>query len=205
MVTMHIHHTIQVALLFAGAATLTVGCSTHSPGPRAYQPLPRQEAAIAAQARRDVLPDDVRRNPQACAETLVAWTGVITNIEYFTNISPRLVRFTADHRYFDWQEDSGKESGRFQLSSRGEGAFAVQWVAQTPYDLKFVYQFAIGDMLIAYGYPTIIRSNYIGLNPSENLRAIKPKWYTSEGLDYGRSGKSAGSIGEPAGGMKAEE
>jgi hypothetical protein len=195
---MHTHRTIQVALLFAGAATLTVGCSTHSPGPRAYQPLPRQEASVAAQARRDVYPDDVRRNPQACAGTLVAWTGVITNIEYFTNISPRLVRFTADHRYFDWQEDSGRENGRFELSSRGEGAFAVQWVAQTPYDLKFVYQFAVGDMLIAYGYPTIIRSNYIGLNPSKNLRAIKPEWYTSDVPDSGRSGESTGSVGEPA-------
>jgi hypothetical protein len=75
------------------------------------------------------------------------------------------------------------------LSPRGEGAFAVQWIAQTPDDQKFVNQFAVGDMLIAYGDPAVVRSNYIALNPAQNIRAIKPQWYRTDILDYGRPGE----------------
>jgi hypothetical protein len=65
----------------------------------------------------------------------------------------------------------------------------VQWIAETPDQQKFVDQFAVGDMLIAYGYPSIVRSNYVGLNPAQNLRAIKPQWYRTDILDYGRPGE----------------
>ena len=183
---MHINRTIQLALLLAAVTTLTVGCLAVLQGSRAYQPRPKYEAKFAAQARHDVFPNDVRQHPDSFTNALVAWTGVITKIQYFTNISPRLVRFTATHHYFDWVEDPSGQPEKFSLSPRGEGAFAVQWVAQTEYDLSFVYQFAMGDMLIAYGYPTVIQSNYIGLYPSEYLRAVKPRWYRTNALDYGR-------------------
>jgi len=186
---MHINRTIQLALLLAGVVTLTAGCPGIAPGSRAYRPLPQWEAKFSAQARRDVFPNDVRQHPDSFTNTLVAWTGIITNIEYFTNVSPRLVRFTAAQHYFDWIEDFSIQRERFFLSPRGEGAFAAQWVAQTVDDQKFVDQFAIGDKFIAYGCPSVIRSNYVGLNPSQNLRAIKPLWYRTDILDYGRAGE----------------
>jgi hypothetical protein len=120
--------------------------------------------------------------------TLVVWTGVITKIEFLSDVSPRSARFTAEHHYFDWIDDISIQRERFFLSPRGEGAFAVQWIAETPDDQKFVDQFAVGDMLIAYGYPRVIQNNYVGLNPSLNLRAIKPRWYRTDILDYGRPG-----------------
>jgi hypothetical protein len=68
------------------------------------------------------------------------------------------------------------------------GSLAFRWIAETPDDQKFVGQFAVGDMLIAYGYPSVIQNNYVGLNPSLNLRAIKAQWYRTDILDYGRPG-----------------
>jgi hypothetical protein len=184
-----INRTVQLTLLLAGVALLTAGCPAIAPHSRAYQPLSQWEAKSAAQARRDVFPNDVRQHPDSFTNTLVAWTGVITNIEYFTNVSPRLVRFTAAHHYFDWIEDSSNQRETFFLSPRGEGGFAAQWVAQTANDQKFVDQFAIGDMLIAYGYPSVISGNYVALNPLQSLRAVKPQWYRTDMLDYGRPGE----------------
>jgi hypothetical protein len=186
---MQIHRTSLFALLLAGVGILTIGCPGLAPGSRAYRPLPQWEAKFYSQARRDVFPNDVRQKPDGFTNTLVVWTGVITNIEYFADVSRRVVRFTAVHHYFDWIEDISIQRERFFLSPRGEGAFAVQWIAQTPDHQKFVDQSAVGDMLIAYGYPTVVRSNYIGLNPTQNLRAIKPQWYRTDILDYGRPGE----------------
>jgi hypothetical protein len=191
---MTLQRTILFTILLAGVATLTCGCPGLVPGSRAYQPLPQWEAKFSAQARRDVFPGDVRQKPDSFTNTLVAWTGIITNIEYFTNLSPRIVRFTAVHHYFDWVEDFGIQRERFFLSPRGEGAFAVRWDAQSPADQKFVDQFNLGDMLIAYGYPTVIRTNYIGLNPTLNLRVIKPQWFRTDTLDYGRPGEPAKAL-----------
>lgn len=148
---MHIHRTNLFALLLAGVAIFTSGCPGIGPGSRAYRPLPQWEAKFSVQARRDVFPNDVRQHPDSFTNTLVVWTGVITNIEVFSNVSPRVVRFTAVHHYFDWIEDISIQRERFFLSPRGEGAFAAQWIDETPADQKFVGQFAVGDMLIAYG------------------------------------------------------
>jgi hypothetical protein len=186
---MHIYRTSLFALLLAGVSILTTGCPGIAPGSRAYRPLPQWEARFSAQADRRVFPNDVRQHPDSFTNTLVAWTGIITDIEYLTNPAPRMVRFTAAHHYFDWIEDISIQRERFFMSPRGEGSFAVRWIAESPDDQKFVDQFAVGDMLVAYGYPTVIRTNYVGLNPTMNLRAFKPQWFRTDILDYGRPGE----------------
>jgi hypothetical protein len=167
-------------LFVCGLALSASGCPEVAPGSRSYRPLPQWEARFFARARRDLLPDEVRRRPDAYKNVLVVWTGVIKDISYFNDRSSRVVRFTAEHRYFDWVEDSGVQRERFLLSPQGEGAFAVAWRADKPEDRKFVEQFAVGDMLIAYGCPSLIRDNVVGLYPTENLRAIKPQWFRVE-------------------------
>src|SRR5260370_14100764 len=129
---MHIHRTVPFALLLIGVAALTTGCPALAPGSRAYRPLPQWEAKLYPQARRDVFPNDVREKPDAFTNTLVVWTGVITNIAFFNDGSSRVVRFTADHHYFDWIEDISIQRERFFLSSRGEGLFAAAWRAESP-------------------------------------------------------------------------
>ena len=186
---MHIHRTILLALFLGGVSALMIGCPGSAPGSRAYRPLPQWEAKFFAQARRDVFPNDVRQHLDGFTNTLVAWTGVITNIEFFNDGTSRVARFTAEHHYFDWIEDKSIQRERFFLSPRGEGAFAAAWRAETPDEKKFVGQFTVGDLLVAYGYPSMIRSNVVGLYPAQNLRAIKPQWYRTDILDYGRPGE----------------
>ncbi|MCD6051346.1 MAG: hypothetical protein K0Q55_2750 [Verrucomicrobia bacterium] len=189
---MHLHRTVPTVLLvlvLAGVVAFTSGCPRSAPGSQAYRPLPQWEAKFFKQAKRDVFPNDVRQHPDAFTNTLVAWTGVITNIAFFNDGSSRVARVTAEHHYFDWIEDKSIQRERFFLSPRGEGAFAAAWRAGTPDEQKFLGQFAVGDMLIAYGHPSLIRSNVVGLYPTQNLRAIKPQWYRTDILDYGRPGE----------------
>ena len=173
-------------ILLCGVALLMSGCPGLVPGSRIYQPLPQWEAKFFSQAQRTVFPDDVRQDPDGHSKTLVAWTGIVTAIEFFDTESSRVASFTATHHYFDWIEDFGIQRERFFLSPRGEGVFAAAWPVDIPADQEFVEQFAVGDMLIAYGYPSMIRDDVIGLHPTQNLRAIKPKWYSTEILEYGR-------------------
>jgi hypothetical protein len=186
---MRMYRTSLLALLLAGVAVLTSGCPGVVPGSRPYRPLPQWEAKFFPQARRDIFPNEVRRKPDGFTNTLVVWTGVITNIAFFNDERSRVVRFTADHHYFDWIEDMSIQRERFFLSPRGEGAFAAAWRAESPEEQKFVAQFAVGDMLIAYGYPSLIRSNVVALYPTQNIRPIKPQWYRTDILDYGRPGE----------------
>jgi hypothetical protein len=194
---MKIHRTILLALPVAGVALFTSGCPKLAPGSRSYRPLPQWEAKFAAQARRDVFPNDVRQKPEGFTNTLVVWTGVITNIEFFSDGASRVARFTAEHHYFDWVEDSSIQREKFFLSPRGEGAFAAAWRAESSDQQKFVEQFAVGDMLVAYGCPSLIRSNVVGLYPTQNLRAIKRQWYRTDILDYGRPGEPSKILKTP--------
>ena len=186
---MNIHRKDLSILLFAGVAILTSGCPGIVPGSRAYRPLPQWEAKFFAEARRDVFPNDVRQEPDGFTDTLVVWTGIIKDIDFFNDGSSRVARFTADHHYFDWIEDFGIQKERFFLSPRGEGEFAAAWRVDSSDNQKFVDQFSVGDMLVAYGYPSMIRDDVVGLYPTQNLRAIKPQWYRTDILDYGRPGE----------------
>jgi hypothetical protein len=183
------NHTRLFALFIVGIVVFMNGWQGRAQMSRDYRPLPKWEKQFAEKARRDVFPNDVRQNPDGFKKTLVVWTGIITNIEFSRDDVSRVVRLTATHHYFDWIEDIGIQSERFFLSPRGEGEFAVAWRAESEDDKKFVEQFAVDDMIIAYGYPSQIRNNVIGLFPTENLRAIKPQLYRTDILDYGRPGE----------------
>jgi hypothetical protein len=180
-----------VLLLLAILSVLWLcGCPGAVPGTRQYQPLPKWEARFFAEARRDVFPQDVRGNPSHFRDTLVAWTGIVKKIEHMQYDSSPFVRFTVEHHYFDWAEDFGLQRERFFVSPRGEGGFTAIWPDSAEND-AFLKQFAVGDFLIAYGYPSVVHSDVVGLDPTQNLRAIKPKWYRTDILDYGRPGKEA--------------
>ena len=176
------------ALPLLGICLLSAGCPGIVPGSRAYQPLPQWEAKFFAQAKRDVFPNDVRNKPDEANSPLAVWTGVITNIEFLNDDSGRFARFTVEHHYFDWIEDFSVQRARYFLSPRGEGTFLVAWRIASPVDQQFIEQFSIGDMLVAYGYPHV-HGDLVGLSPTENLRAIKPPWFRTDVLDYGRPGE----------------
>lgn len=174
---------------------LLTGCFL--PGSRAYQPLPLWEAKFSAQASKNIFPQDVLRNPPAYAKTLVVWTGIIRQIQIDQEGEDKVHRFTIEHRYFDWIEDHGIQKERYFLSPRGEGSFALAWGNSSSGDDRFLQQFAVGDMIVAYGYPTAIRGNLVGFYPVQNIRSIKPEWYRTDVLDYGRPGEGVNSLKTP--------
>jgi hypothetical protein len=75
--------------------------------------------------------------------------------------------------------------------------FAAAWSVETPHDKQFMSQFAVGDMLVAYGYPSILHGDIVGLYPVENLRSLKPQWFRMDELDYGRPGEPVRSLKTP--------
>lgn len=162
-----------------------LGC----PGSNFYRPLPKWEAKFFSQARRDIFPRDVLNNRSKYTNTLVVWTGIIKEIKIDQEADSKVHRFTIEHHYFDWIEDHGVQRERYFLSARGEGNFALAWGEYEPDDAKFLKQFSVGDMIVAYGYPSMFKGDLIGFYPVQNIRSIKPEWYRTDVLDYGRPGE----------------
>lgn len=192
---MNLSRPIVAAFLVAFSAA--AHCGGLLPGSQAYSPLPQWEAGFLKQARRDVFPEQVRGDPAAFADTLVAWAGVIVSIEYRGEGESRSVRIIAEHHYFDWVEDSSIQREKYFLSPRGEGKFATWWGVARPVDQKFIDQFAVGDMLVAYGHPSFIQPDFVGLSPTMNMRAIKPALFRTDVLEYGRPGEPSRLLKTP--------
>ena len=168
---------------------LLSGCPGPLPGSLPYQPLPKWERQFFEKADRDIYPNDVRKSPEKYEKTLVAWPGIIKIITIDTENGSQIARFTIEHHYFDWIEDNGIQRERYFLSPRGEGLFALAWRVDTQEDKLLIQQFDVDDMIIAYGYPSLIKDDLIGFYPTQNIRAVKPKWYRTDVLDYGRLGE----------------
>lgn len=162
------------------------GCPSLLPSSRPYQPLPKWEKQFFDKARCDIFPNDVRTSPDEYAEILLVWTGIIKDISFEVVESTRVARFKIEHHYFDWIEDSGIQRETFFLSPRGEGIFKTAWPVDTPDNALFIEQFEVGDMIVAYGYPALIEGEVVRFYPTVNMRAIKPKWFSTDVLDYGR-------------------
>jgi hypothetical protein len=165
------------------------GCFELFPGTQLYKPLPKWERQFFEKASRDIYPNDVRKSPEKYEKTLVVWTGIIKSINNDTENGYQIARFTIEHHYFDWIEDRGIQREKYFLSPRGEGLYALAWRVDTQEDKLFRQQFAVDDMMIAYGYPSMIKDELIGFYPTQNIRSIKPKWYSTDVLDYGRPGE----------------
>jgi hypothetical protein len=77
--------------------------------------------------------------------------------------------------------------------------------ANTEEEEQFIQQFAIGDMIIAYGYPSMIKDELIGIYPAQNIRPIKAKWYRTDVLDYGRPGEPSKILKTPFNSVKLRD
>lgn len=179
-----IHKLILVLILLSLS-----GCPGAFPGSQPYKPLPKWESQFFEKAKRDIFPNDVRKSPETYEKNLVVWPGIIKSITIDTENSSQIARFKVEHHYFDWIEDYGIQREKYFLSPRGEGLFALAWRVDTQEDKLFIQQFAVDDMIIAYGYPNIVKDDLIGFYPTQNMRSIKPKWYRTDVLDYGRPGE----------------
>jgi len=189
---MKIHKLFLIAVLL-----FLSGCPGPFPGSQPYKPLPKWERQFFQKAKRDIYPSDVRKSPETYEKTLVVWPGIIKGITIDSENGSQIARFTIEHHYFDWIEDQGMQGEKFFLSPRGEGLFALAWRVDTEEDKLFIEQFAVDDMIIAYGYPSMIKDDLIGFYPTENIRGIKRKWYRTDVLDYGRPGEAVKTLKVP--------
>lgn len=162
------------------------GCPSLLPESCPYRPLPKWEKQYFEKARRDIFPNDVRMSQDEYAETLLVWTGIIKDISFEVVEGTRVARFRIEHHYFNWIEDHCIQREVFLLSLRGEGIFKTASPVDTPEDACFIEGFEVGDMIVAYGYPVLIEGAAIRFYPTVNMRAIKPKWFSTDVLNYGR-------------------
>ena len=84
--------------------------------------------------RRDVYPDDVRRD-LAAHRVEVAWAG-LSREAVFRGAPAHDVTVTMEHHYFDWIDDHSARPEHFFLSPRGEGLVRCRWPLDPSWDLE---------------------------------------------------------------------
>jgi len=132
------------------AILFLVGCATVEKG--AYPPKSSKEKKAFAQASREIQPKDVRADFHAAEKSVMAWAGVIKDIQYKETERTVQVAFKVDHRNFDWKDHGG--STPYQLSAEGDGIFLAGWTVQKPTRISYLKTLSKpGDMLIVYGTP----------------------------------------------------
>lgn len=171
---------VSVAVLF-----LAAGCPPF-PHSRDYRPCSDWEQREFDRARRDVYPDDVRRNLEQHKSTVVAWPGIIVESTFDVGEDGIDEFFLLEHHYYDWIEDFSVQRETIFLSPRGEGLFKTSWALKRDADLEELREVsAPGNLAIVYGIPERIEGNVIVLR-STYIRGIDKQWYTTQALDYGR-------------------
>lgn len=180
----------SILVHFILLSSILTACSAGSHGPQPYKPADEREASLLEKANLSVYPYDVRKAPQKYANTLVRWSGVISGVKYRLGATSQIAILQIKHRYFDWIEDSGSQPEKYFLSPKGEGDFALAWVDDLSEDaFSFLREFEKGDMIIAYGYPSEIKGQTIGLVPVKYIRSFDPQYFRSDIAEYGRPGE----------------
>jgi hypothetical protein len=178
--------TFASALLLS--TTLSLSCMYSKPFA-----MPEEWAQkLYEKARRDVYPDDVRRDPQAYAGTLVAWAGVVKSSKVVQLPHGPALVLVVTHHYFDWIEDHGAQKEIYLLSPRGEGDFVIA----TPIELdrlEYARKEApdhVGKMLVAVGKPDaeLGTENHV-VFASAAFIVFEDKPFRTDWIDYGRPGE----------------
>ena len=155
-----------------------------------YQPISDWEQTEFDKARRDVYPDDVRENLEQYESTVVAWPGIILESTIEEREEDIEVTFVLEHHYYDWLEDYSVQREKIFLSPRGEGLFKTSWLLKKDADLAEIREASgPGNLAIVYGIPERMDADAVVVK-STYVRAIDEQWYTTEMLDYGRSGET---------------
>ena len=154
------------------------------PQPRPYKTKNEQEARLFAEARRDLLPEDVRKASDAHAGTLVLWAGILRSIG---TGGPRTVRLGVAHHYWDWIEDHGQ--GVVALSPRGEGRFDCLSEQEDPEaSIDHLAQYAQpGDLIVAYGHPAGVSPDGTVQLRCRFFRLFPKSRFSTRVIDYGRA------------------
>ncbi len=182
--------TSTIAILGALVSLFVSGCDFPVfPGSRDYRPISAWEQAEFEKAKRDVYPDDVRKDVTKYQSVVVAWPGIILQSEVHEREDNIEIVFLLEHHYYDWIEDFSIQRARIFLSPRGEGLFQTSWYLRKEANLSDARKAAApGNLAIVYGIPERTEDSIMILK-SSYVRGIDKEWYTTDVLDYGREGE----------------
>jgi len=135
---------------------------------------------ILTGARRDVYPDDVRKDPEAYERATLAWAGVVVSASAGEGHS-EFWSVIVEHHYWDWIEDSSQQKGQAFLSPRGEGRFLCH-AERAPIAADKLKD----AMTVAYIRP--LRMNDQMIEGACIMRFFPRDRYATDVMDYGRGG-----------------
>jgi hypothetical protein len=179
------------------AAGLAASCTSNAP----YHPASPPEGIEFGQARCDVYPEDVRKDPARYAQTRVVWAGIISSNDVQEAESAGKFRLDTvlEHHYFAWKEDRYPGGVKLPISARGEGMFRLRWhVHQNDPEATVddAAQYAApGDLAMVYGTPESVDEDGTIVLRYHYLRIVRPAHFTTKGLSYGRLGEPSPSRG----------
>jgi hypothetical protein len=151
-----------------------------------YRPSTSDEQDVLSRSRRDVFPDDIRRDIDAYRSTLVVWTGIVESARWLDS-DHATAELRIEHHYWDFIEDLSIQREVAFLSARGEGPFSCTKGAgdakpRSP-DLP-----PAQSMAIVYGYPEAVHADSRVVDLRCTFVSIAPReWYATDIWDYGRN------------------
>jgi hypothetical protein len=135
------------------------------------------EASYFDNAKRDVFPDDIRKNITAYSNQLIVLVGIVQNYRVHEEEEYWSVEYLLKHHYYDWIEDF-YQNHPINLSPLGEGYYSVFWNIKKSADINNYLSKVEGDLLITYGFPhDVVEFKVIRLD-TKYIRFV-PKQYVS--------------------------
>ncbi|NOX68975.1 MAG: hypothetical protein GXP15_07305 [Gammaproteobacteria bacterium] len=158
-----------------------------------YIPGDDAEAKALVAFRQDIYPRDVIAVLSGGGVGVpVRWTGIVVERRTIPMLGGNAAELIVEHHYWDWRETTNDEL--IYISPRGEGRFRCFF---PPYEVEVLGGHQVGDFVIVYGIPWMIRQTD-GLIGVECLktRFIPAFFYTTEAWSYGRDFVEKGDIGD---------
>lgn len=176
---------VLTVLLPAATCGLLALVVRSAPGSSEYEAVSPRERAEMDRARRDVYPDDVRRDLES-HRVEVAWAGLLREA-VFRGAPEHDMTLTIEHHYFDWIDDHSARPEHFLLSPRGEGLVRCSWPVDPSWDLDAMRAVSPpGTMIVVYGTPERVDGAIVDLGRAAYVRSIPAEVATTTVLDYGR-------------------
>jgi hypothetical protein len=143
----------------------------------------------------------VRAHLNDYTNTVVAWAGVIKKTEAFEdglNFQIRAVSLF-EHRFYDWKTDRTKAKAKYEVSTRGQGLFRVEWYMNRliidadgyeaeafagPEKVAVIYGTpekveADGTIVLKYRYLRIFNENQVDAHSADFGALTEPYRYTA--------------------------
>lgn len=163
-----------------------------------YKPVSDWERRVSSESRRDVYPNDVRKDPAAYGNVVVAWAGTLRDAEIIDDPEHPYVILLVEHHYYDWLEDHSTQRQVYFLSPRGEGLFRCTWGFKKDWDREAMRKLITnGDMMVVYGTPQPTSGETIELGRARYVREIPQRLVATDVLDYGRPGEPSRILRTP--------